>query len=31
MRTAITLKVYSHAIASDQGHTVAAVDRMLGG
>jgi integrase len=27
----ITLKVYSHAIKSDQAHTVAAVDRMLGG
>lgn len=27
----ITLKVYSHAIKSDQAHTVAAVARMLGG
>ena len=27
----ITLRVYSHAITSDQAHTVAAVDRMLGG
>jgi len=27
----ITLRVYSHAITSDQAHTVAAVDRMLSG
>jgi len=29
--SAVTLRVYSHAITSDQGHIVAAVDRMLAG